>query len=61
MFPSAKAGKDQVMMKLEFAAPESVHIDSTKLAKIEELAQKALDEKIMAGLNMLVARHGKIV
>jgi CubicO group peptidase (beta-lactamase class C family) len=48
-------------MKLEYASPESVNINSAGLSKIEELTQKALDDKITAGLNMIVARHGKIV
>jgi len=48
-------------MKLEYANPESVNINSLGLSKIEELTQKAMEDKITAGLNMIVVRYGKIV
>lgn len=47
-------------MKLEYASPESVDVDSTGLSKIEELTQQALEEKKIAALNMIAVRHGKI-
>jgi beta-glucosidase-like glycosyl hydrolase/CubicO group peptidase (beta-lactamase class C family) len=47
--------------RLGFTAPENVGMNSQVLAKIDLLAQKAIDGKMTPGLQVLVARKGKVV
>jgi CubicO group peptidase (beta-lactamase class C family) len=42
------------------AAPETVGLSSPRLARLDLLMRRALDEKTVAGGILLVARHGKI-
>lgn len=46
---------------LGFTAPENVGVNSTILSKIDKIAQKAIDEKMTPGAQILVARKGKII
>ena len=46
---------------LPLAKPESVGLDSAALAKMEEGMQGIVDQKHLAGIVTLVARHGKVV
>ncbi len=46
---------------LGFTAPENVGMSSAKLAEIETIANKAIDKKMAPGMQVLVARHGKII
>jgi CubicO group peptidase (beta-lactamase class C family) len=48
-------------MTLQYDDPKSVSIDASKLEIIETLTKQAIKDNITAGLNMLVARHGKII
>jgi beta-glucosidase-like glycosyl hydrolase/CubicO group peptidase (beta-lactamase class C family) len=47
--------------RLGFATPESVGMSSEKLKKIETYAQKAIDKKMAPGMQILVARKGKVI
>ena len=47
--------------RLGFTAPENVGMSSTILSKIDQVAQKAIDKKMTPGVQILVARHGKVV
>ena len=47
--------------RLGFSAPENVGMSSTILSKIDQIAQKAIDKKMTPGIQVLVARHGKVV
>lgn len=46
---------------LGFSAPENVGMDSAKLNEIEAIANKAIAGKMTPGLQVLVARKGKVV
>ena len=47
--------------RLGFTAPENVGMKSDILSKIEMIANKAIDGKMTPGLQVLVARKGKVV
>lgn len=47
--------------RLGFTAPENVGMSSEKLNKIDGLAQKAIEEKMTPGVQVLVARKGKVI
>ncbi|QDO94825.1 serine hydrolase [Formosa sediminum] len=47
--------------RLGYTIPERVGIDSKKLNKIDALAQRAVDEHMTPGVQLLVARKGKVV
>lgn len=59
-----KAGDGLAIAKsdrLGFALPENVGMDSSKLAKIENFANYAITKKMTPGMQILVARKGKVV
>ena len=47
--------------RLGFTAPENVGMSTMKLQEIEQIANKAIEEKIAPGIVVLVARKGKVV
>jgi beta-N-acetylhexosaminidase len=47
--------------RLGFTTPENAGMSSAILSKIDLLAKKAIDEKMTPGLQVLVARKGKVV
>lgn len=47
--------------RLGFTTPENVGMDSKKLEQIDALAQKAINQQMTPGCQVLVARHGKII
>lgn len=47
--------------RLGFTAPENVGMSTSSLARIDSEAQKAIDSKAAPGMQILVARHGKVV
>lgn len=47
--------------RIGFAAPENVGMSSSKLATIEAIANKAIDGKMAPGMQILVARKGKVI
>lgn len=51
----------QKINRLGFTAPENVGMDTKVLAKIDEVANKAISKKMTPGLQVLVARKGKVV
>ncbi len=61
---SLKAGDGittQKLNRLGFGTPESVGMSSEKLNQIETFAQKAIDGKMAPGMQILVARKGKVI
>jgi CubicO group peptidase (beta-lactamase class C family) len=59
-----KAGDGIAINKLNrlgFALPENVGMDSSKLAKIESYANYAINKKMAPGIQILVARKGKVI
>ena len=51
----------QKLNRLGFGTPESVGMSSEKLKQIETFAQKAIDGKMAPGMQVLVARKGKVI
>ena len=47
--------------RLGFTTPENVGMNSLKLAKIDSIANKAIIGKMAPGVQVLVARKGKVV
>ena len=47
--------------RLGFTSPENVGMKSEVLAKIETIANKAIDGKMAPGIQILVARKGKVI
>ena len=47
--------------RLGFTVPENVGMSSEKLAQIDKIAQKAIDGKMAPGMQVLVARKGKVI
>jgi beta-N-acetylhexosaminidase len=47
--------------RLGFSLPEKVGMSSEKLAQIDKVAQKAIDGKMAPGMQILVARKGKVI
>ena len=59
-----KAGDGITTEKLNilgFTTPENVGMSSEKLNQIEKFAQKAIDGKMAPGMQILVARKGKVI
>lgn len=53
--------KTNSLMRLQYDIPESVGMDSKILARIDTIAQEALDQRATPGLQVLVAKNGKVV
>ena len=51
----------QTSLPLSTVAPESVGMSSERLARIDAMCKKAIEENEMPGIVALVARKGKIV
>ena len=47
--------------RLSYGLPESVGMDSTRLHKIDSVAAYAVDEQMTPGIQLLVARKGKVI
>ncbi|MFB9052229.1 glycoside hydrolase family 3 N-terminal domain-containing protein [Formosa undariae] len=47
--------------RLGYTVPERVGIDSKKLHKIDAVAQRAVDDHMTPGIQLLVARKGKVI
>ncbi len=51
----------QLLDRLSYTnIPERVGMNSIKLKKVDSIAQRAVDEKMTPGLQLLIARHGKV-
>ncbi|WP_221260032.1 glycoside hydrolase family 3 N-terminal domain-containing protein [Flavobacterium okayamense] len=53
--------KTTKMNRLAFGAPENVGMNSLVLTKIDSVANHAINEKMTPGIQVLVARKGKVV
>jgi beta-lactamase len=47
--------------RLGYGLPESVGIEAAKLARIDSIAQEAIVQKMTPGMQVLVAKNGKVV
>ena len=53
--------KTDNLKRLGFSLPENVGMNPIKLAEIDKIANKAIDGKMTPGIQVLVARRGKII
>ena len=53
--------KTNKMNRLAFGAPENVGMNSLVLTKIDSVANHAINEKMTPGIQVLVARKGKVI
>lgn len=51
----------QPINRLGFSVPERVNMNSFKLKKIDSIALKSIDDHISPGMQILVARKGKVI
>ena len=49
------------LSNLGYSIPERVGMDSERLSKIDSIAQHAVDQKMTPGIQLLVARKGKVI
>lgn len=49
------------LFRLGFSSPEFVGMNSNKLAEIERYTSKAINQKLAPGMQVLVARKGKVI
>ncbi len=47
--------------RLSYSIPEAVNMSSEKLARIDSVADEVIKKKMAPGLQVLVARHGKVI
>lgn len=60
-FPINTHFKTRSIRRLSYGTPESVGMNSYTLAKIDSLVNAGLEEEMMPGAQVLVARRGKVV
>lgn len=60
-FPAGTGYYTRTLERLSYGSPESVGLNSRKLQKIDSLIDIALDQKMTPGLQVIVARKGKVV
>ncbi|WP_338359703.1 glycoside hydrolase family 3 N-terminal domain-containing protein [Yeosuana marina] len=53
--------KNNPLQRLSYTIPERVGMSSEKLKKIDSVAQYAIDHKMTPGIQLLVARKGKVI
>jgi beta-glucosidase-like glycosyl hydrolase/CubicO group peptidase (beta-lactamase class C family) len=49
------------LSRLSYGIPESVGMSSSRLSRIDSVAQFAVDDKMTPGIQLLVARKGKVI
>jgi len=60
-FPVGTGITTKNLMRLQYTIPEAVGMSSEKLKKVDSVAALVLKEKMAPGLQILVARHGKVI
>ncbi len=60
-FPEGFGLFSNKIKRLSYGIPEEVGMDATKLQKIDSIAKVVIKEKIAPGVQVLVARHGKVI
>ncbi|WP_430613301.1 glycoside hydrolase family 3 N-terminal domain-containing protein [Flavobacterium sp. JP2137] len=53
--------KTKTLSRLGFSTPANEGMDPVQLQNIDRLAQKAIDDRLTPGIQVVVARHGKVV
>ena len=60
-FPAGTGYKTKDLNRLSYGLPESVGMNSYKLKKIDSLVQAVVDQQMAPGVQVLVARKGKVI
>ena len=60
-FPAGTGYQTKNLQRLAYGMPQSVNMNYEKLQKIDSLITLALDSKMTPGLQVIVARHGKVI
>lgn len=60
-YPVGTGFKTKNLGRLSYGLPEHVGMNSYKLRRIDELVNKAIKEKMTPGVQVLVARKGKVI
>lgn len=60
-FPEGTGFTSKKLNRLQYGLPESVGMDSKKLQKIDSLIETAIDQNMTPGLQVVIARKGKVV
>lgn len=60
-FPVNFGLQTDIINRLGFTAPENVGMSKEILSKIDGIAKKAIDDKMTPGIQLLVARRGKVI
>lgn len=60
-FPAGTGYRTRNLNRLSYGLPESVGMNSYTLRKVDSLVQAVIDEKMAPGLQVLVARKGKVI
>ena len=51
----------QSLQRLQYSIPEAVGMSSKKLERVDSVAEVVMQEKMAPGMQILVARHGKVI
>ncbi|WP_424493648.1 glycoside hydrolase family 3 N-terminal domain-containing protein [Salinimicrobium sp. GXAS 041] len=60
-FPEGTGFRTENLERLAYGLPESVGMNSYKLAKIDSLIRETIEQKMSPGVQVLVARKGKVI
>lgn len=60
-FPVNSSFRTQPLKRLQYGVPESVGLNSAKLKKVDSLAKTVVSEQMAPGLQLLIAKDGKVV
>ncbi|MGB8705338.1 MAG: glycoside hydrolase family 3 N-terminal domain-containing protein [Gillisia sp.] len=60
-FPAGTGYFTRPLNRLAYGIPESVGMNSEKLQQIDSLVNEAIDQKMTPGLQIIVARKGKVI
>jgi len=60
-FPVGTGEDYNSLMRLSYGLPERVGMDSQRLSRIDSLANRAVNEKMTPGIQLIVARRGKVI
>lgn len=60
-FPAGTGYRTRDLQRLSYGLPELVGMNSYKLRKIDAVLEKAIDEKMTPGMQVIVARKGKVI
>ncbi len=60
-FPRGTGNETRTLKRLTYGLPESVGVNSYRLSRIDSIVDRTLKEKMTPGLQLIVARKGKVI